>query len=141
MKQSKWFVGGIVAAIAVFLYQYVVHTYVLGGYYDTIRDIMRAQGDISMGVWLVSAFIIDLVLCLGLGCIFLQGYEGKGMGETVRFGFWAGLVFGVYFWGFHWLVFPGPFVASLIQLPVEVIEFILATWVFALVYKPAAKTT
>lgn len=140
MNCQKWFVGGIVTAIAVFIYQFLVHTYVLGGYYQTILELMRPEGEMGMTTFLIWAFIADLVLGLGLGYMFIKGYEGKGCVEGFRFGIVAGVVFGFYFQLFHWLVFPGPFMASFYQMIVILVEFTLAGVVFAGMYKPKAVT-
>lgn len=136
MDTQKWIVGGIVTAIVIFIYQFVVHMFVLGSHYQTVAQFMRPEGEIGMATFLVWAFIADLVLTLGLGYIFLKGYEGKGVIEGLRFGLLVGLVFGFYFQLYHWLVFPGPFMASFYQMLVTLVEFTLVGIVFASMYKP-----
>ena len=138
MNCQRWFVGGIVTAIAVFFYQYLVHSFVLMGHYETVRQFMRVEGEMGVATFLIWAFVADLVLALGLGYMFIKGYEGKGVIEGVRFGLVAGLVFGFYFQLFHWLVFPGPFMASFYQMLVTLVEFTLVGVVFASMYKPKA---
>ena len=102
--------------------------------YMQIEQLMRPEPEFfGYFHWIV---IGELILAFFFCLIFTKGYEGKGIGEGVRFGLLVGIGFGASSALITYAVHPFPgklILAWVIGYPVEMI---LAGVIIAAIYKP-----
>ncbi len=124
------------AVFAVFIYvlfsDYLIHEVFLKSTYQATLNLWRAPEEMGsyMGYMLFGQFLMAKFFTV----IFAKGYEGKGIGEGLRFGFLVGLFCaGSYF--INYAVSPMP--ASLLWAWVVagIVQLMGAGAVAALVYK------
>ncbi len=137
MNCTRWFIGSLAVWATLFLYEGVLHAVILTDAYESIRSLLRPEGqDIVRFFLFVGA--AELALALGFCYIFVKGYENRGIMEGVRFGAIAGLTFGLFFYLAQYAVFPLPLSLSLSLIVGFVVELIIAGIVIAAIYKPKA---
>ena len=132
MNTQKYLISSIAAGVWLFVYGFVVNAIVLGDYWATTSgaQLMRPEGTEVM--WAIA--LSCLLQGLALGFIFTRGYEGKGLGEGVRFGLliaWFIAAWYLLWYGLQPVVLGETFVAMI----VDGIMYIGAGVVLASLYK------
>jgi hypothetical protein len=81
--------GFFAVYIVMSLLNFLIHGVMLKApYMDLVaKGLMRGEGDGMMWIYFVTALVVSFFFVL----IFSKGYEGKGVGEGVRFGLYAGI--------------------------------------------------
>ena len=132
MNTKRYLIASIAAAAFLMLYGFVVNTIVLADFYEanTAIGLMRAEEDQIMWAILLST----LLQALALGFIFTRGYEGKGIGEGVRFGFLVAWFVAALYLLFYALQ-PWDTTATLVAMVVDGIMYIGAGIVLSLLYQ------
>ena len=84
MNNQKYLIAGLAAGVWIFLYGFVANAIVLADYWaqSSGAALMRPEGQEVMWAIVVSCLLQGFALAY----IFTRGYEGKGIGEGVRFG-------------------------------------------------------
>lgn len=90
MNKQRYVVSVLVTFVFVFLYDFLVHGFLLGDFYKQTAQLWRTEEEYKMPVMLLSEFCFSAVLAF----IFTRNYEGKGIGEGIRFGLCIGLLLG-----------------------------------------------
>lgn len=133
MNTKSFVIASVGAAVFFFFYGYVANVLVLGSLFADMAasPMYRPEGEEMMGLIALSCVLQAAVL----GYIFLQGREGKGWMEGVRFGFLIGLFYG------SWLVLmfalmPMTAVPTLADFISSTIGYMGLGAVFAALYKP-----
>lgn len=87
---KKVLTGAGVLWVAMGILGYLIHEVLLSSTYraESMVHLWRAPEDMMMGVIFLSNAIVAYFLSL----VFTKGYEGKGIGEGVRFGLFMGLI-------------------------------------------------
>ena len=137
MNTKRFLIGVLVVWVTLFIYEGLLHAVALAGAYDMIRNILRPEGE-NPAMFFVLVGFAELVLALGFCFIFTKGYENKGIMEGVRFGFYTGLTFGLFFYVSQMAVYPIHAWLTFALAAGFVVELILAGVVFAAIYKPKA---
>ncbi len=134
MNTSRYVIGSLVVFVYIFIFEFLFHGMLLTPLYMQAEQLMRPEPEFfGYFHWIV---IGELILAFFFCLIFTKGYEGKGIGEGVRFGLLVGIGFGVSSALITYAVhpFPGKLVlAWVIGYPVEMI---LAGVIIAAIYKP-----
>ncbi len=124
------------AAFAViFVLDFIVHGKLLMGLYEQTASVWRPQPEAQAKMWLMS--LGQFLFALALVWFYSKGYEpGKpGLGQGLRFGFYAG-VFLAAAQNFVWyVVLPIPFVLNLAWLGSSFVDCLAAGLVIGLIYK------
>jgi hypothetical protein len=90
----KRFIGMVVAGfIFTFIYEYGVHEHLLATMYEETANLWRTPEEMEALCWMGIGARLAIVALLAF--IFTRNYEGKGMGEGVRFGAYLGLYTGI----------------------------------------------
>lgn len=88
MKNKLW-VGFIAVYVVLMATNFLIHEVILVPTYQTLVEngIMRGAEAGTMWIYFVTGLIVAFFFTL----IYSKGHEGKGIGEGVRFGLYAGL--------------------------------------------------
>lgn len=88
------FIVSVIAAFAViFGFQYVYHGVLLMPTYEATASVWRPMTEMQqMMPWCIGA---KLALAIAFTWIFSKHYEGRGVGEGVRFGLYTGMLLGI----------------------------------------------
>lgn len=107
----------LIATVALFVftgvYDFLMHGVLLADTYKSLGTLWRPEAD--MQALMPLMFVAQIALATVFTFIFTRNYEGKGIGEGVRFGLYAGLLLAA------------PQLASYVWLPVTVA--LTAIWV------------
>jgi len=90
MNKKRYVISVFVVFIFVFAYEFLVHGFLLKDLYDQTAQLWRPEEEYKMPVMFLSQFGFSAVLAY----IFTLHYEGKGIGEGIRFGLYIGMLLG-----------------------------------------------
>lgn len=90
MNKQRYVISVLATFVFVFLYDFLVHGFLLKDFYAQTAQLWRSEEEYKMPVMLMSEFGFSAVLAY----IFTLNYEGKGIGEGVRFGLCIGMLLG-----------------------------------------------
>lgn len=131
----------IAASLAVFVVGqvlgYVIHNVILRATYDSLKSLWRPDMQSKMWIMWLTGLITSFLFTL----IFAKGYEGKGIGEGVRFGVLIGLFTSIPMAYNSYVTLPIPYSLALQWFLYGTVATIILGVVAALVYKregPAA---
>ena len=84
MNTKRFLIAGVAVAVWLMLYGFVVYGILLADFWDSQGNaaMMRPENEQVMWAIMLSCLLQGLALAF----IFTKGYEGKGVGEGVRFG-------------------------------------------------------
>ena len=88
---KKLLFGFLAVFVATFALDYVVNNYLMMKEYLETPQLWRPEAEMKVGV----IVIVELIFALFFTFIFSKGYEGKGIWEGVRYGFYVGLMMNV----------------------------------------------
>lgn len=133
----KKFVPTVIAGfVFVFLYEWLFHGNMLMGLYARTANLWRSVEDMQAHMPLMMAMQFTFVLILAF--IFTRNYEGRGIGEGLRFGIYMGALMG--FTAFSTYCFmPISFTLALAWLIGTFIEVLGLGVIFALTYKTKSR--
>ena len=138
MINKTFWIGFIVVYIVWQVIAFVVHGVMLADTYANMWQVFRPQSEIDSMVWVmfVSSALYLLLFCY----IFTKGYEGKGVGEGLRFGLLMGLFLAIPSAFDQYAIYPISLNIAVIWFVSGVISFMIAGAVFAAIYKPSEDT-
>ncbi len=90
MNKQRYVISVLVTFVFVFLYEFLVHGYLLMDLYTQTKELWRPEEEYKMPVMFMSQFGFSAILAY----IFTLNYEGKGVGEGIRFGLYIGMFLG-----------------------------------------------
>lgn len=132
MNTNRYLAASLAVAVFIFLYGWVVHGIVLADFWaeHMVEGSMRPQGEEI--IWAIA--VSCLLQGLALGFIFVRGYEGKGIGEGVRFGLLiAWFIIAIYF--LHYALSPMEEMAMVTGGIVDAIMYVICGVILAALYK------
>lgn len=91
MNKQRYVISVLATFVFVFLYEFLVHGYLLRDLYEQTALLWRPEEEYKMLVMSMSQLGFSAVLAY----IFILHYEGKGIGEGIRFGLYIGMLLGV----------------------------------------------
>jgi hypothetical protein len=102
-------------------------------------DVFRPEAELNSMMWMM---MVGSLLYMFLFCyIFTRGYEGKGIGEGVRYGLLMGLFLSIPSAVDQYVVYPLTANLAVIWFVTGVIAFMILGAVFAAIYKPTGGIT
>ena len=110
----------------------IIHMWLLSGVYhsEQMMKIMRPESDVTMWIFFVTSAVVSFFFTL----IFSKGYEGKGMGEGLRYGFYVGLLM-VTPWAYDsYAAYQIPYSLALQTFLYGVIQYLILGIVVAMVF-------
>lgn len=136
MNVKRFILTSLAVFVFVYLLEFLFHGLLMADSYMAHSELLRTSQE--QMVYMPFMALGFLILAFGFTYIFIQGYEGKGLVEGLRFGLYAGIAFCVSTHLINYAVFPHPrnWVASWIVG--ETLILMLAGALAALLYKPRA---
>jgi hypothetical protein len=135
MNKTFWI--GLVALFVVSqALGYVVHQVWLADTYQALASAFRPEAEMMDMMW--------IMMLTGLGVLFLfcyiftRGYEGKGIGEGVRYGAMMGVLLGFPAAIDVYVIYPITAELSAMWFVSGVVSFIIFGAIFAAIYKPSS---
>lgn len=90
MNKQRYVISVFVVFIFVFAFEFLVHGFLLKDLYNQTAQLWRPEEEMKMLFMFMSQLGISAVIAY----IFTLHYEGKGIGEGIRFGLYIGLLLG-----------------------------------------------
>jgi hypothetical protein len=138
MNKSFW-TGFVVVWVLGQVISFLVHGMWLADTYLAMGDVFRPEVELNSMMWMM---MVGSVLYMFLFCyIFTRGYEGKGIGEGVRYGLLMGLFLSIPSAVDQFVVYPLTANLAVIWFVTGVIAFMILGAVFAAIYKPSGGIT
>ncbi len=88
MNTSRFLLTALCTYIFVFAFEFLFHGMLMKEIYMMTAELWRAENEMKMPFMFASQISFSLVAAY----IFTQNYEGKGLGEGLRFGFYIGML-------------------------------------------------
>src|SRR5258708_6818070 len=131
MNKKLW-IGFIAVCIAMILTDFVIHVGLLGATYrsEEVAKLMRPESDSKVWIHFVTAAFKSFFFVL----IFSKGYEGKGIAEGVRYGFYVSMMMAMGMAYDSYAAYPLPYMLALQWFIYGVIQFIILGIVAAMVF-------
>jgi hypothetical protein len=136
MNTGRYILGSVIVFVYFFLVEWLFHGIIMSGWYNQALHLLRPES--AMQTYFPWMIVGHLLLAFGFCFIFLQGYQGKGIIEGVRYGLYVGLAFSVSAQLINYAVFPYPGKWVLVWVIAYPIILMIAGAIFAAVYKPKA---
>lgn len=139
MNKTFW-IGFVVVFIVVQVVGFLVHGIWLDETYSSLSGtVFRPEPEINSTLWMmvVSSAVYVFLFCY----IFTKGYEGKGIGEGLRYGLLMGLFVSVPMSLDNYVVYPVPVNLAVTWFVTGIVNFAIAGVVLAAIYKPTAPAT
>jgi hypothetical protein len=134
MNVQRFVIAGIVVFIAfVILENILVQGVLLKGAYEATADVWREDMMSKMGLLYLNTLILSFLLVF----IFHKGYEGRGLAEGLRFGFWLGLLMNLSMALGSYAAFPIPGSLAFQWFIYGMIVYLIVGVIIAAIYKPA----
>ena len=133
MNKTFW-IGFVAVFVVAQVIGFLVHGLWLQGTYQALAAVFRPEAEMNSMMWMMmlGGAIYLFLFCL----IFTKGYEGKGIGEGIRYGLLIGLFFSIPMAVDQFVVYPITAELAAIWLITGVISFMILGAVFAAIYKP-----
>lgn len=135
---KKFWIAFIVIFVLWNVLDYIVHGVLLSSAYQS-EDVMKLmRPDMQSKMWIF--YVTSLIMAFAFTWIFSKGYEGKGIMEGLRYGFFVGLLMATPMAYSSYAMYPLPYSLVLQWFIYGMIHYIILGIVIALVYgkKPAA---
>lgn len=136
MINKTFWIGFIVVYIVWQIVGFLVHGIMLNDTYQGLWGVFRAEAEMNSMMWMMylSSALYLLLFCY----IFTKGYEGKGVGEGLRYGLLMGLFISIPMALDQYVLYPLPSNVAVIWFVSGVVSFMIAGAVFATIYKSSA---
>ncbi|KPJ52648.1 hypothetical protein AMJ39_07320 [candidate division TA06 bacterium DG_24] len=134
MNVLRFVIAGVVVFVAFLVLQnFIVHGLILKGAYEATADVWREDMMSKMPLMYLLTLIISFLLVF----IFHKGYEGRGLAEGLRFGFWLGLLMNLSMALGSYAAYPVPGLLALQWFIYGMIIYLIVGVIIAAIYRPA----
>ena len=129
---KKFWIGFVAVFVALSVTDFLIHAVILAATYqaEPMKSLMRP--DMMDKLWIY--YVVYAFIAFFFTLIFSKGYEGKGMGEGLRFGFYVGMLMATPMAYASYAMYPMPYSLALQWFIYGVIQYIILGIVVALVY-------
>lgn len=130
VNMKRFVIAGLAAFVFVFLYEFLVHGFLLQGIYEQTANLWRPETEMNMGLMLLSQFLFALAVA------FFYPIVGPDTGckKAIPFGVGLGLVLATLQIGAY-VYMPIPLTLSLSWALAMFLEAIGCAWIVSMVYK------
>ena len=139
MNTKRLLLTALVVYILLEVLNFLVHGVILASTYqmEGIKEAFRPEAEMMSKMWIM--WVTDIIWAFFFTFFFAKGYEGKGIMEGVRFGFYIGLFWGLVSAYSNYVVIPIPYSLAFQWFICTMIVSIILGIVAALLYKPASE--
>ena len=134
---KKFWTGFVAVYVTIAVVEFIVNMVLMSAAYMETANLWRPMAE--MKIWLF--YVIYLFVAFFVTLLFSKGYEGKGVLEGVRFGFYIGMFMAVPMAYGTYASMPIPYSFALQWFIYGLIEYIIVGVVLALVYGKQAMVT
>jgi hypothetical protein len=136
MNKKLW-LGVLTVFVVIAAWETIVNLLLLSSAYQATAHLWRPMAE--MKIWLF--YVIYLFVAFFFTLIFSKGYEGKGVVEGLRYGFYVGMMMAVPMAYGTYGSMPIPYFMALQWFIYGLIEYLLCGMAVALVYGKQASVT
>jgi hypothetical protein len=129
MSKKLW-LGFVAVFVLVFLLDYVVNNFLMMSDYMETMQLWRPEAEMKVGVIMVT----QLFFAFFFTFIFSKGYEGKGLMEGLRYGFYVSLMMNVPGAYLTYATMPVPYMLALKWFLYGTVQYLIYGAVLALIY-------
>jgi hypothetical protein len=135
MNTKRFWLAFVAAYVVYHVFGFVVHGIWLDPVYQDLAEVFRPKEQMDSMAWIffVTSAVVVWVFCY----VFTRGYEGRGIGEGVRYGLIMGLFMMVIQAYDSYVIYPLPYHLILKWFISGMVIFIVMGIAVALIYKPA----
>jgi hypothetical protein len=134
---KKFWTGFVAVFVAIAVVDTIVNMFLLSSAYEATANLWRPMAE--MKIWLF--YVVYLFIAFFVTLIFSKGYEGKGVVEGIRFGFYVGMLMAVPMAYGTYGSMPIPYSLALQWFIYGLIQYIIVGIVLALIYGKQAMVT
>ena len=124
MNKKLW-LGFIAVFVGMCVLGFLIHGVILASLYqsEAVKVLLRPEADMNSKMWIY--YLTYLIMSFFFTLIFSKGYEGKGIGEGVRFGFYVGVLMATPMAYASYAMYPLPYSLAMQWFLYGVIEYII----------------
>ena len=134
---KKFWTGFVVVFVVMSLLEWFFNEVILSSSYQATANLWRPMGE--MKIWLFH--VVYLFVAYFFTLIFSKGYEGKGIMEGIRYGFYVGMMMAVPMAYGSYAAMPIPYSLALSWFICGLIEYIVVGIVLAIIFGKQAAVT
>ena len=127
---KKFWLGFVAVFVLVLLLDFVVNTFLMMSEYMQTMQLWRPEAEMKHGVMIIT----ELIFAFFFTFIFSKGYEGKGVIEGVRYGFYVSLMMNVTGAYMTYATMPVPYMLALKWFLYGTVQYVIYGAVLALIY-------
>jgi hypothetical protein len=131
---KKLMLGWLAVFVTISACDFIIHNLILGSTYEQIKEVFRP--DMMDKMWIIS--LVTAIVSFFFVLIFSKGYEGKGVVEGLRYGFYAGMMLATGSAYVSYATYAIPYHLAMSWFIYGLAEYLIAGAVVALIY---AKST
>ncbi len=129
---KKFWIAFVVIFVVWNILDWLVHGVLLSSAYQS-EDMMKLmRPDMASKMWIF--YVVTVITSFFFTLIFSKGYEGKGIGEGVRYGLYVGFLMATPMAYSSYAMYPMPYSVALQWFIYGMIHYIILGIVAALVY-------
>jgi len=130
MNIKKFVIASIVVFVACQIIEMIVHGFLLGSIYGTLKEVWRPDMMDKMWIMYITSFVFSFLFVY----IYTKFYQGKGIIEGLFFGTIIGIFMN--FCGIfnQYVIYPVPFSLAIQWFIYGMIEFIIIGAIASLIY-------
>jgi hypothetical protein len=138
MNKKLW-IGTIAVFIAMGVLSFIIHGVLLKSTYQSaeVMGFMRPEAEMMGMMWIF--YVVNAVISFFFTLIFSKGYEGKGMGEGLRYGFYVGCLMATPMAYASYAMYPMPYSLALTWFICGIIEYLIYGAIVAMVFGSSKK--
>lgn len=137
MKDKKFWLGAVAVFVVLSILEFAVNAGIMAGDYEATKQLWRPMEE--MKIWLF--YIVYAFVAFFFTLIFSKGYEGKGIAEGVRYGFYVGMMMAVPMAYGTYAAMPIDYSFALKWFIAGLIKYIILGIVLAAIYGKQAMVT
>jgi hypothetical protein len=127
---KKLLIGFVAVFVTFTALDFVIHNLILGSTYQQIENVFRP--DMMDKLWIMN--LVTAISSFFFVLIFSKGYEGNGIAEGLRYGFYVGMMMSVGMAYGSYAMYPLPYSLAMSWFIYSMVEYLAAGMVVALVY-------
>ncbi len=131
---KKFWMGFIAVFLGMAVLSFLIHGVFLSSTYQSaaVSMLMRPEAEMMGMMWIY--YVVYFIQAFFFTLIFSKGYEGKGIGEGVRYGFYMGLLMATPMAYASYAMYPMPYALAMQWFLYGIAEYVILGIIIALVY-------
>ena len=124
MNKKLW-IGTVVVFLGMSVISFLVHGVILTSTYmlDPVKNLLRPESEMMGMMWIY--YVVYLIISFFFTLVFSKGYEGKGIVEGVRYGFYIGVMMATPMAYASYAMYPIPYSLALQWFIYTLIQYLI----------------